>query len=137
MYYFECAVIFMNCMLRSSILYAAETYYDLKENQLREIERIEEGFLRRLLKTSRGCPISQLYFSVGQIPARFEIMKMRIMFLWDILNEDEESTIYKFLQLQVEQPTRGDWVSMCRENLKQLELPSHLMTLNKICSKIS
>jgi hypothetical protein len=25
-YFFECAIIFMNCMLRSSILYAAETY---------------------------------------------------------------------------------------------------------------
>ena len=40
-YYFECAVIFMKCMLRSSILYAAETYYDLKERELREIEQME------------------------------------------------------------------------------------------------
>ena len=49
-YYFECAIIFMNCMLRSSILYAADTYYDLKETELRELERIEEVFLRKLLK---------------------------------------------------------------------------------------
>ena len=92
-YYFECAVIFMNCMLRSSILYAAETYYDLKEKELREIEQIEEGFIHRLLKTSRGCPISQLYLSVGQIQARSEIMKMRIMFLKDILDDNVESMI--------------------------------------------
>ena len=31
----------MKCMLRSSILYEAETYYDLKERELREIERID------------------------------------------------------------------------------------------------
>ena len=131
-YYFECAVIFMNCMLRSSILYAAETYYDLKEKELREIERIEEGFLRRLLKTSRGCPISQLYLSVGQIPARFEIMKMRIMFLKDILDENEESLIRKFLMIQLEQPTKGDWVSTCKENLKQLELPEEFNEITRI-----
>ena len=41
-YYFECAVLFMNVILRGSILYASETYYNLTENQLRNIERIEE-----------------------------------------------------------------------------------------------
>ena len=41
-YYFECGIIFMNVMLRSSILYACETYYNFKENELRHIERIEE-----------------------------------------------------------------------------------------------
>ena len=39
-YYFECAVVFLNVMLRGSILYAAETYYNLTEIQLRNIERI-------------------------------------------------------------------------------------------------
>ena len=54
------------------------------------------------------------------------------MFLWDILDEDEGSTIYKFLQLQVEQPTRGDWVSTCRENLKQLDLPESFNDIKSI-----
>ena len=72
-YYFECAIIFMNCMLRSSILYAAETYYNLTEKELREIERIEEGFLRKLLKTSKSCPLMQLYLTFGVIPKRFQI----------------------------------------------------------------
>ena len=43
-YYFECGLIFMNCMLRSSILYAADTYYDLKENELRAIEGLRKYF---------------------------------------------------------------------------------------------
>ena len=45
-YYFESGMIFLNVMLRSSILYACETYYNLKEVELRQLERIEEGFLR-------------------------------------------------------------------------------------------
>ena len=70
-YYFECALIFLNVILRSSILYASETYYNLKENELRTLERIEEEFLRKLLKTGRGCPVSQLYLETGHVPARF------------------------------------------------------------------
>ena len=50
-YFFECGITFLNVMLRSSILYAAETYYDLKETQLRALLRIEENFLRQLFKT--------------------------------------------------------------------------------------
>ena len=41
-YYFECGMIFLKVMLRSSILYGSETYYNLKEGELRALERIEE-----------------------------------------------------------------------------------------------
>ena len=43
-YYFECALVFLDVILRSSILYASECYYNLKETDIRQIERIEEGF---------------------------------------------------------------------------------------------
>ena len=107
-YYFECAIILMNCLLRSSILYAAETYYNLSEKELREIERIKKGFLRKLLKISKGCPIMQLYLMVGIIPERFQIMKMRIMFLKYMSNENKKSLIRKYNELQVQKPTKGD-----------------------------
>ena len=75
-YYFECALIFLKVMLRASILYACEAYYNLTEMQIRQIERIEEGYLRQVLKTARGCPIVQMYLEVGLVPARFEIQRL-------------------------------------------------------------
>ena len=112
-YYFECSIIFMNVMLRASILYACECYYNLTEAQLRQIERIEESYLRQILKTGRGCPIAQIYLEVGQIPARFELQRLRLLFLKTILQQDTQSMSYKFFYLQVEQPSRGDWASTC------------------------
>ena len=119
-YYFECALILMNTILRGSILYASETYYNLTENQLRNIERIEEGYLRKVLKTSKGCPIVQLYLSMGQWPARFEIQKYRLLFLKTILEQEEDSMVSKFLKLQMEHPTKGDWVSRVMKDLSEL-----------------
>ena len=52
-YYFETGILFMNIMLRSSILYGCESYYNLKENEIRQLERIEEHFMRMLLKTKK------------------------------------------------------------------------------------
>ena len=72
-YFFESGIILLNVMLLSSILYASETYYNLKEIEIRNLERIEEGFLRRMFQTSSGCPIAQLYLESGHVPARYAI----------------------------------------------------------------
>ena len=121
-YYFESAYILMNSMLRSSILYASETYYNLKENELRQLERIEESYMRQILKTKRSCPITQIYLELGQIPARYQIKKIRLLFLKDILSQNDESMISKFFQLQVEQSTKGDWYSSCISDLNDLKI---------------
>jgi hypothetical protein len=128
-YYFECALLFMNVMLRGSILYAADMYYSLKEAELRKIERIEENYLRKILKTTKGCPITQLYLEVGQYPARFEIKKMRLLYLKYILEQDEESTLKKFLMLQIREPSRGDWASTCADDLKELNITLSLKAI--------
>ena len=120
-YYFECAIILMNVMLRGTILYACDMYY-FKENELRQIERIEEGFLRKILKTTKGCPITQMYFEVGQHPARFEIQKTRLLYLKYILEQNEESNLQQMLSLQLVNPTKGDWASKCIEDLKELNI---------------
>ena len=78
-YYFEGAAIFMMSMLRPSILYSSELYYDLKEKEIRHLEKIEEEYLRKVLKTGKGCPLSQLYLEMGIYPARFEIQKLRLL----------------------------------------------------------
>ena len=128
-YYFECSIILMNVMLRGSILYAADMYYALKETELRQIERIEESYMRKVMKTTKGCPITNLYLELGQIPARYEIMKMRLLFLKYILEQPNESNLRKMLSLQLENPSPGDWANTCLRDLKNINL---LLTLDEI-----
>jgi hypothetical protein len=59
----------MNVMLRGSILYV------LLFKRSGITKRIEENYLRKILKTTKGCPITQLYLEVGHYPARFEIKR--------------------------------------------------------------
>ena len=122
----------MKALLRSSILYACETYYDLKESEVRQLERIEEGFLRELLKTGRGCPITQLYLEVGLIPARYEIIKIRLLFLKYILDQNTNSKIFKFFELQLENSGRGDWTTMCMDNLRELKIKESLQEIKQM-----
>ena len=63
-----------------------------------------------------------MYLELGQWPARFEVQKYRLLFLKSILDEDENSRVVKFFKLQLEQPCKGDWVSNCKRDLKELEI---------------
>ena len=69
---------------------------------------------------------------MGHIPARFEIQKMRLLYLKYILEENEESLLRKFLQLKMEEPTKEDWASTCFEDLQQLEISESLDEIKKI-----
>ena len=46
-YTLEGGMIYLNSLLRSRILFATETMYDIKEVEYRLIERIEEDLLRK------------------------------------------------------------------------------------------
>ena len=59
---------------------------------------------------------------LGQVPARFDIIKLRLYFLKYILQQDPESTISKMYQLQIENPKRGDWASTAKKNLYDLKI---------------
>ena len=74
-YHFEAGIIFLLTMLRPSILFECETYYNLTEPEMRKLEAIEENYLIKLFGTLRTCPRVQLYSEAGIYPLRFEIMK--------------------------------------------------------------
>ena len=134
-YYFECSIILLKVMIRSSILYASETYYDMKEMELRQLERIEEGYMRQVLNTTKGCPIIQMYLTLGVTPARFGIQKIRLLFLKSILEEEDSTLLSKFFKLQLRKPSKGDWASKCIRDLKELEIQYSLQEI-KVMSKM-
>ena len=54
------------------------------------------------------------------------------LFLKQILQQDENSQVYKFFQLQLNQPVKGDWVSTCLEDLSQLKINKSLEEIKQI-----
>ena len=94
-------------------------------------KRIEEGYMRQVLKTTKGCPITSLYSALGQTSARFIVLRMRLLFFKFILQQPKESNIYKMLKVQIENPTRGDWASTCLKDIENIDLQ---LTIERIVS---
>ena len=125
-------MIYINSLLRSTTLFAAETMYNVTEKEYRIIERIDEDMMRRVFKTGRGCAIYQLYLESGQLPARFVIKRMKLIFLHYILTREEESLMFRFLMAQRNDPTKGDWYSDVSKILEEFEINLKIEDLKNV-----
>ena len=125
-------LIYLNSLLRSSILYAGETYYNLSEKELRMVEMIEEECLSKILNTGRHCPRAILYLETGHHPARFQIFRMMLNFLKYILDQEKNSLVSRFFIAQKDNPIKGDWVSYVMKLLKDMEINLTLEDIEKM-----
>ena len=131
-YYFEVALflrssIFLNCILTNS-----EAWYGLSQNEIEQLEQVDEILLRRIMEVGQSCPKEMLYLETGCTPIRYIIMLRKIMYLHYILNEEENSLIYRVLQAQVRNPVKGDWTLGVTKILEDLEIELELEEIRNL-----
>ena len=51
---FECALIYIQSLIRYSVLFAAEAMYSIKETEYRALESIEESVLLKVFATKKS-----------------------------------------------------------------------------------
>ena len=108
-YTMECGIIYLNSLLRGSILYAVEAMMNVKEEDFRKIEQIEEGQLRLSFATNSSCPIHLMYLESGHMAARFQIKRIMINYFQYILHQNVDSILFKMLMAQIAKPVKGDY----------------------------
>ena len=117
-------MILLNSLIRSSVLYGTEAMYNITENEIRELERIEEKQMKSIFKAETGIqvPLHIMYLDGGQVPARYQIKRYKPNFMQYILQQNEESLLYKMLEAQILQPVKGDWFSECYKILEEFNI---------------
>ena len=101
-YYFESANILRNSLLLSTILSNAETWYNLTQKEISELEIVDEILLWKIFSAHSKTPKEALYLGSGNVPIRFILMARRVNFLHYIMNEEEESLLNRFFKAQWE-----------------------------------
>ena len=110
-YRFESAMIYIEALLRSSILYGSETMHNVKEFEWRAIESTEESVIQRVAGTLKSCGRHLLYLENGFVPARFQVQRQMLNRLQYILQQPEGSLLPRMYEAQRKFPTKGDWAS--------------------------
>ena len=124
-HYFETAILFRETVFLSALLLNSETWFDVKETDLQELENLDKMLLRRILQAPITSPIPSLYLELGIVPIRFKIQVKRLLFLHDILNSNQEETMAKVFWAQFYEPIEGDWPSTIKNDLKMFELSNY------------
>lgn len=131
-YTIESGIIYFKSLLRGSLLYATESMVNLKENDVKLLERAEEATLRDLLGTELSAPRHLLYLELGILPARFVIKQRKIMHLKHILLQDENSLMKKVFNAQIKYPSKGDWASEVTNILEELNIQKNFEEIKNI-----
>ena len=131
-YTFENAVIYMESLLRSSILYASETMNNVKEIEFRALEAIEESVLVKVFQTSRSCSRHLLYLEAGMTPARFQVKRQMLNLLKYILQQPSDSLMFRVFKSLENHPTRKDWLSTVKEILKMFKINLSLLQIQNM-----
>ena len=99
-----------------------ESWYNITKAEMNLFETIDEMLLRKILGATKSTAKEMLYLELGCLPYREMIRKRRLMFLYHILHEKQESMIYRFLEAQIQNPTAKYWVTTLKKDLDELNL---------------
>ena len=104
----------------------SEAWYNTSKAELELLETIDVNFLRNVLNAPRSTPKEMLFLEMGVVPFRELLIKRRISFLHQILNEDKDSMMHRFLQTQLKNMRPKDWITQVRKDIKDINLIASL-----------
>ena len=104
----------------------------MKENENRLLEKYEESLLVVALQTGSKCPRAIIYLDLSIGHARFQVKKYKLNFLHYILNQHEDSLLFRFSKAYMESPTKGDLVSEVKAWICKYEIATSLKEVSKM-----
>ena len=121
-YYFEVALILRSSLLLSSILLNSEAWVNVTDKNIRDLEKIDENLLSKIMNCDRNTSNAFKYLELGVYPIRFEVKKRKILFLHYLLNQEKSSMINQVLQATINDPIKNDFVQTCKKYMKEMNI---------------
>ena len=94
-------------------------------------EQTEQTFFRKILNAHSKTPIECLYLEIGALPLRFHLMSRRIMYLWSIMQRENEEITKQVVLCQKEKHRDGDFFTQTKANMEYLSISDEDLCLSK------
>ena len=85
-YKVQIGLILRQAMLLNGMLHSSEVWSDIKKDEIKLLEDVEEYFLRSIFKAHRKTPLEFIYLESGSVPIKFIIASRRMNYLLNILS---------------------------------------------------
>ena len=109
----------------NGFLWGIESWYNLTNKEVEELEAIDKILLRRILSVPVSVPTALIYLELGIVPLKYIIQARRIMFLQYILKRKSDDLLRKFFEAK------------CRKSSKNFKQNPSVGLKRKILSSIT
>ena len=119
---FEVAMKLRESMFLNRILCNSEAWHAVTAANIVALEKLDQEFLRSILKAHSKTTKEMLYLETGAIPIRWILPQRRINYLKHIVSRKKEELILKVFEAQKENKTKGDFVTLVEHDLRMFGL---------------
>ena len=117
---FSVAKLLLQSIFLNGSLVKMETWPNFNDNRMEQFERVEHGFLRKILSAHSKTPIECLYLELGVMPFRYHLMKRRITYYHTIMNREDNEITKQIVECQKEAPLKGDFYQQVQSDMNIL-----------------
>ena len=121
-YYFNMALMFRTTILVNGMLNSSEALYGIKNTHIEQLESIDTMLFKSVFQSPFSTPIAAYYLETGAIPLRFILKGRRLMYLWNILQKNEDELVTKVYNAQKLFPVKDDFFFQIKEDMDDLGL---------------
>ena len=121
-YNVEVALKLREAMLLNGMLFNSEAWHGVTISQIKKLESVDEALLQGIMKAHCKTPKEFLYLETGCIPLRWVLAQQRINYARLMIKQKDDDLVKHVLLAQKEVPTKGVFIQLLEQDLKDLEL---------------
>ena len=119
---FRAAVLMRQSMLIGSLLNNAESWINVTESDVNQLEKPDIMLLKNVLSKSGNPSKCFMFLELGVLPVKYVIMSKRLKYLRYILNESITTTLRKVYETLKLDSRKGDFIDLVKKDLQTLEI---------------
>ena len=119
---FSTAKLLHQSIFLNGTLLNMETWPHFTEKRILDFERIEQGFLRKVLAAHSKTPIESLYLELGVVPFRFKLSARRIVYYHCVTHRNDDELTKKVMIAQKTLQYKGDVYQLVQEDMEMLNI---------------
>ena len=119
---YDIAKLLLQTIFLNGTLINMETWTNFNQKRVDVFEKIEQHFLRKILKAHSKTAIESLYLELGIIPFRYHLMKRRILFYYTIMKRNYDELTKKVVNAQKFAKLKGDFYTQVVGDMDKLNV---------------
>ena len=122
----------------NSILLNAEVWMNLTNTDIKRLEILDNDLVRSIWKCAKHTSTPMMFLDLGIMQIKHIIMQRRLMYLFYLVNQEQESILYRCFLAQVNDSLPGDWFLHVKNDLSLLKIEmtfDHIRSFSKFTYK--